>query len=605
MLTKEYQFICDEVLKIVESDFSGDIVKEDYENGIHVKFDGTNAVIGCSRKPHFARGIFLLAQNYKKGPFEITQKPNFDALSNSLDMARNGVFTVDGIRKWITYSAALGFTGFSMNTEDLYELEGYPRHGYMRGRYSKEDLKAIVEYCDAFGMTTGPSVQSLGHRGQYLQWGEARPIKDTAQCLLVDEPKTYEFLEKSYALMRECYPNATGIGVSLSESHDLGTGRFMDLHGYEPRSAIYGRHAKRVAELCEKYGFKSKTMSGDMFFRMKSKSRNYYDPEVELSAEDAKNIDKDMEIMYWDYYHTKKEDYKHYIEQHRRLGRRLVLKSAIWTWEGYIEDTNFTIATAIPFLQAAIEMGERRFSVGTYGDYGTECSFMRSIGSLAIYSEYCYRGLDCTMEDICEASEFLTKMPYKNMMEIGKIHSDYHDDYRFAAKVMCGDMFYNFVNIQYDYAKAREDIAYAAKKAKEYMEQNDRHHDYYEYCYYCAKLTLLKLDLINKIRPAYENGDKEYLRQAAEKDIPEFVKDMYTFMELFKKEWLRDKKSMGIEVVLIRLAGAAAQAHLRAQQITSYLNGETDKILELEEKLIEDKEKVWEYRLFSASEWKI
>ena len=602
MLKNEYQYIKEEILALVESDFSGEITTEEFD-GVSVKFDGKNAVIGCSTKPQFARGVFLLAKDYKKGAFEIKQKSSFQHLTASLDVARNGVFTLEAIKKWVASMAALGFTGLGFNMEDIYEMEGYPRFGYMRGRYTKEDLKEINRICESFGIEVSPSVQSLGHMAQYLQWGEASSIKDTEQCLLVDEPKTYEFLEKAYALMRECFPTSNLISIHLDEAHDLGTGKFMDKHGYEPRSSIFQRHAARVFELCKKYGFRVR-MSGDMFFRMKGNG-NYYDPSVVLTPEDAKNVPDEMLIGYWDYYHTDKADFHHYIKQHRNLGHEVLLGSAIWTWEGYVEDINFTIKTAIPFIQAAVESGSTRFNAATYGDHGSETNFMRSIGSLAIYSEYCYRGLDCTIEDVYEAADFLTKLPIKHRIEIGKVHSQYHDDYKFAKKIMLGDIFYNFVNIPYDYNVALADVSHAEKKAKEYMDMLDRNHDFYEYSYYVAKMTREKLELINKVRPAYEKGDREYLKLAAEKLIPEYVEDMTTFIELFKTEWLKDKRSNGIEVVMLRLASAREQAYYRSQQLTNYLNGNIKTIPELDEKLIEDKRKTWHSRLFSASTWKI
>ncbi len=602
MLTKEFLFIKEEILRLVEVDFSGDITVTQFD-GVSIKFDGENAVIGCSSKVQFARGVFLLAQNYKNGAFEITQKPRFEVFGNMLDISRNGAFTIDAIRHWVTCSAALGYTHFMMYMEDMYELEDYPRFGYMRGRYTKDELKEINRICESFGIEVIPSVQSLGHMAQYLQWSEASSIKDTEQCLLVDEPKTYIFLEKAFALMRECFPKSKIICISLDETHDLGTGNFMKKHGYEPRSEIFQRHAARVFELCKKYGFRAR-MSGDMFFRMKGKGY-YYDSSVELTPEDAKNIPEDMIIGYWDYYNTKKEKHHHFIKQHKNLGHDITLSSAVWTWEGYVEDTVFTLQTSVPFLQAAIESGEKMFFAYTFGDHGSETNFMRSIGSFAIFSEYCYRGLDCTDEDIFKASEFLTKMPYEHKLQIGKIHADYHEDYRLAKKLMLGDIFYNLVNVQYDYQRVLTDVSDAEQKCSEYSKLNDRYKDYYEYCYYVARLTREKLEIIHNLRPAYETGDKEYLKLVAEQKLPEYINDMTAFIEIFKKEWLKYKKPFGLEVVLLRLASAREQAYLRSQQLSSYLNGETTSILELDEKLIENNYKIWETRLFTTSVWKI
>ena len=63
MLKNEYQYIKEEILALVESNFSGEITIEEFD-GVSVKFDGKNAVIGCSTKPQFARGVFLLAKDF-------------------------------------------------------------------------------------------------------------------------------------------------------------------------------------------------------------------------------------------------------------------------------------------------------------------------------------------------------------------------------------------------------------------------------------------------------------------------------------------------------------------------------------------------------------
>lgn len=602
MLSSEYLYVKEEILKLTEVDFTGRISIENFD-GVSVKFDGTDAVIGCQSKVQFARGIFLLAQNYKNGAFEIEQKPNFEILASMLDVSRNGVFTIPSIKYWVTATAALGYTHFLLYMEDVYELEGYPRFGYMRGRYTKEELKEINRICEALGVEVIPTVQSLGHMAQYLQWGEASAIKDTDQCLLVDEPKTYVFLEKAFALMRECFPTSKLLNVVLDEAFDLGTGKFMKLHGYEPRSKIFGRHAERVFDLCKKYGFRAR-MAGDMFFRMKGNG-NYYDNSVELTPDDAKNIPADMLIGYWDYYHTEKSKYHHYIKQHKNLGHDIVLGGAVWTWEGYVEDTVFTWQASVPFLEAAIESGEKYFFAYTFGDHGSETNFIRSIGSFAIFSEYCYRGIDCKKEDICAVSTFLTKMPYSHKFDIGKIHSDYHEDYRLAKKLMLGDVFYNLVNIKYDYDKVLNDLTAAEEKCAEFMKLNDRYRDYYEYCYFVAKLTREKLYIINSIRPAYQSNDRNCLWLLAKEKLPEFINDMTEFIEIFKKEWLKYKKPNGLEVVLLRLAASREQAYLRSQQIISYLNQEIDRISELDEELIENNHKVWETRLFTTSVWHI
>lgn len=603
MLKKEQKYIGSEILKLVESSFSGEITVEEFD-GVRVRFDGENAVIGCSSKVQFARGVFLLAKNYKNGAFEITQKPHFDLLGISIDVSRNGVYTVDTLKKWVVNLAALGFTHISLYLEDVYELEKYPRFGYMRGRYTKEEFIEFNEYAELFGVEIVPTVQSLGHMAQYLQWREAAPIKDTANCLLVDEPKTYEFLETAVAFMRECFPKAKYLNICADEAHDLGSGNYLRRNGYESKTELVKRHAIKMFEIADKYGF-SPFMYSDMFYRSVSKTGQYYDKNVHLTPKMSEELPEDMMICYWDYYHTSKEDFTYFINEHKQLKRRLMLLSAVWTWEGFVEDTFFTYKTAVPFVRAALETGEKSFMAAFWGDKGNETNYFHSMGSLAIFSEHCYRGLDCTDEDIFAVSEFLTKMPYENKFSIGKIHSDFHDDNHFSTKHIYGDIFFNLANIRYDYDKTLGDVLEAQQKTAEYMAAKDKNYKYYELCHYVAKLTAEKLELMHTVRPAYESGNREYLRLAAEQKIPQFMMDCRTFIEIFKKDWLAYKKSNGIEVVMLRLAAVIEQASYRREQLMQYLNGEISVIPELEEKLIVDPERTWDFKTFSPSTWKI
>ncbi len=599
MLNQEQSFIKEKIFNFVDSEYTGEIEIIDFD-GIKISYDGKKAVIGCKTRPQFARALLLLSMKWEEGAFELVQKPHFDMLAFSLDVARNGVFTINSLKRWVETLAALGFTHISLYMEDVFELEGYPRLGYLRGRYSREEMTEFSRYCDAFGLEVIPNVQSLGHMGQYLQWEEAKPIRDTSECLLVDEPKTYEFLEKAISYMREIFPNAKYLSLNLDEAHDLGTGVFADKKGYEPRSEIFQRHAARMYEIAKKYNF-NPTIDGDMFFRNKSKFHHYYDASVHLTPKDAATIPEDMIITYWDYYHLDKKDYQHYLDEHMNLGRPMKLIGAIWTWEGFVDDTPFTYKTSIPFLQVALENKQKMFMCAVFGDNGEETNYLHSIPCLPIFSEYCYRGLDCTEKDIFEVSEFLTKMPFERKFELGRVHGGLNDDYYFSRKMIYGDIFYNLTNIKYDYDTVMKEVTTARDKAYEYMQEKDRHFDYYQLVHQIAKLTAIKCELLNKVREAYDNGDKDYLEKVANEKIPQLIEDYRLFIELYKKDWLNDKKPNGIEHVIIRIGGAIEMAKLRSEQLNDYLEGRLSTIVELDEKLIEDDFKVWHSKVMSPS----
>ena len=58
-----------------------------------------------------------------------------------LDVSRNGVMKVEKVKEFVDYVKLFGYNSLMLYTEDTYEIEGEPYFGYLRGRYSKEELK--------------------------------------------------------------------------------------------------------------------------------------------------------------------------------------------------------------------------------------------------------------------------------------------------------------------------------------------------------------------------------------------------------------------------------------------------------------------------------
>ena len=77
----------------------------------------------------------------------------------------------------------------------------YPYLGYLRGRYTAEELQELDTYAWESGVELVPCIQTLAHLEQFLQWNENIDMRDNDTCLLVDEPKVYDFIA---AELRAC-----------------------------------------------------------------------------------------------------------------------------------------------------------------------------------------------------------------------------------------------------------------------------------------------------------------------------------------------------------------------------------------------------------------
>lgn len=112
-----------------------------------------------------------------------------------LDCSRNAVMKPEAVKRMIDCLEKMGYNTLELYTEDTYEVEGEPYFGYLRGRYTGAELKDLDKYAKAHGIELIPCIQTLAHftcPAKLARFGE---IIDVNDILLIDEDKTYEFID--------------------------------------------------------------------------------------------------------------------------------------------------------------------------------------------------------------------------------------------------------------------------------------------------------------------------------------------------------------------------------------------------------------------------
>ena len=66
----------------------------------------------------------------------------------------------------IVYMAKMGLDMLMLYTEDMFKMDQYPYFGYMRGAYTKDEIKEIVAFGEKYGVELVPCIQTLAHLGQ-------------------------------------------------------------------------------------------------------------------------------------------------------------------------------------------------------------------------------------------------------------------------------------------------------------------------------------------------------------------------------------------------------------------------------------------------------
>ena len=128
---------------------------------------------------------------------------HFEHFGVMIDCSRNAVMKVETLKRFIDCLAKMGYDTLELYTEDTYTIEDEPYFGYLRGRYTSQELKEIDGYAKARGIELIPCVQTLGHFTALVRNSRFKEIVDCNDILLVDEEKTYEFIEKIFKALAE------------------------------------------------------------------------------------------------------------------------------------------------------------------------------------------------------------------------------------------------------------------------------------------------------------------------------------------------------------------------------------------------------------------
>lgn len=348
--------------------------------------DASRALIRYSTVAQALRGLGSLLSQVAPGQDTYVERMPFDSFGVMLDCSRNAVMKPDHIKSWMRQLALLGYNTLLLYTENTYALPDEPCFGYMRGRYTADELRDLDAYADTLGIELIGCIQTLGHLEHLLKWSPYRPIKDTSSVLLVDDDRTYALIDKMLSLFARTY-RSRRIHIGMDETHDLGRGRYMDRHGYKRGYDLFNRHLKRVVELCNRHGLNPMIWS-DMYFRMGNPSQSYYDPATVIPEDVQKAIPPETALVYWDYDHEDQTFYEDWIQRHRQLGHEPIMASGIRTWGGHFWYAHQkTAKTVPPCLRACRDTGVKEIFFTLWADDGAYCEYDSALAGLAYAAE--------------------------------------------------------------------------------------------------------------------------------------------------------------------------------------------------------------------------
>lgn len=582
-LDKGIDILSDE-LKVEQSNEGYPIHITQREGPITVKNKNGQGEITYQHAIHFYRALGLWLENYdKQAEFEINEVPQFQMNGVMLDASRNAVLTVNGIKDMLKKMAVMGLNTLMVYTEDTYEVEDYPYFGYMRGRYTEEELKACDEYAANLGIEMIPCIQTLAHLTEALKWNYAIELRDTADILLAGEEKTYQFLEKIIEAASKPF-KSNRIHIGMDEAHQLGLGKYLEKNGYEERFSIMNRHLDDVVAITKKLNLKPMIWS-DMYFRLGSKQGSYYDLEADIPEDVVKSI-PDTQLVYWDYYHTDVDFYRTFIQKHQQLKSDPIFAGGVWTWNGISPNYGKAIATTEAAITACKQEGVQETFVTMWGDNGAETPWITALPILQLYAEHSYHE-KVTKKHVAQRFQFCCDGDYEDFMYFNQLdetpgvskdnlHESNPSKFLLWQDLLIGLYDENIRGLPLGdhYTKLTSNL----EKAKQSNQSWSSLFDFYQQL---ADVLSIKAEYGVKLKQAYDAKNKEKV-----KVLQSQLDDLYTKVDSLRKKhrtlWFSMNKAFGWEIIEIRYGGVLARIDTVNHRLNQWLQDEISIIEELD-----------------------
>lgn len=557
-----------------------------------VKCDGKAAQITYSSDVEFYRAVGHILQ--ADGKVDKTEKAHFDSCGAMYDNSRNGVMSMAYNKKMIANLAMLGLNTYLMYMEDVYEVEGEPLFGYMRGAYTTEELKEIDDFAFALGIEVVPCIQTLAHLDCFLRHTKAREkYHDVDNVMEVGKPEVLDLIDRMFSTLSKCF-RSKKMHAGMDEAYAVGRGKYLDHNGYQPRKQVMKRHIEAVSEIAKKYDYYLLVWD-DMFYRGEGS---------ELSGIRPDN----MHIVYWNYYDETEEQYLDKLDIRLADDPDAYFAGGAWRWGTNVPCHRKTVITTEKALNACIKRNVRNVFTTSWGDDGNETPLDCHWLGIAMFSEFNYMA-EFDMEAYKAKLMWLTGMSFDEWMlqdTINNFCDECENTNSFEKIALLQDPLCGMHDAYVRYAGEKADLTAhyngLADRFEMMAARLDKNSDLNAFYAALCRALALKWNLGIRAADAYKAENKVALQNIAESVIPSLVDLLDKARVARRTIWMAESKLEGFEYIDSRFGTQMARCRTLADLINMYLEGKIDKIEPLEKERIYSKGEPYIFRMVAHSQ---
>ena len=500
-----------------------------------------------------------------------------------IDCSRNAVVKVGQIKKLIDYISAFGYNQLMLYTEDTYEIDGEPLFGYMRGRFSQEELKEVDDYAFKKGVELIPCIQTLAHLTQIFRHAPYAQLHDIDDCIMMEADKTYELIEKMIATCAKCF-RSKRIHLGMDEAINLGLGIYHIKKGYKPKAELLFDHIMKVYDMAKKYGYTEPKVWYDQF------AWGTYGPDFYIADTDtpvrngefADNLPKDLKIVYWDYneWGFQGNTYDYHIPFYKDINGNLSFAGSVYKCSGMLALNKRSISEARISIDTCKKHGLDDYLVTCWSDNGSEASVFSTLPGL-------YAIAKIARDEEIDKAEFeqIVGVKYDDFLLLDKVNAPGNAEhgYRQIAPIyLYNDIFQNVADgLVYDglnefYAERAEELKRVQGGEFQYL---------FDGAVKLCDILSVKAELGKKIRQAYSENKNEQLACLLQ-EIQVVLDKLEDYEKTYRKQWNYENKTFGYYYISLKFGTLKERLCYCKETLEDYLENRISKIEELEEEVI-------------------
>ena len=529
------------------------------------------------------RGFAKLVSAMKSGEdVHCEEHPFCKANGAMVDVSRANVLNLDTVKFMMRKMALMGQNQLMLYTEDILEVKSRPYFGYMRGRYSVEEIKELDAYAITLGIELIPCLELLSHMSAVLQWPATGAYKDTPLTLYVGKKETYDFIADVLDAISEAFTSRK-LHMGFDETHDMGTGSYFFDHGEKIDSqAAFFEHLKRVSGMAAERGFEPMIWS-DMpfyFFGRHLEGYKVYDSRIVL-PDNIGELFAGARPVFWAYGDMGVENFEKLFDEHKKIPGETMFAGGVWIWSGFAPLYELSKKATISAMTACKNKGIKEV-LATVWTNGSEGSSILTLAGMTWFADIDYVG-EYKEESVKKC--FADATGGLNIDEFMLLESLEHptEDSFCATRALCyNDPMIPLIDahipeggVGAHYKKTTEAIRAVAEKQGAFAP---------------AFLQLLRLselledkaDFGIKLKAAYDKQDKEEMRTLADL-CDAMIEKIKALREQHKATFFTYNKPFGWELHDMRYGMMLMRFETTKERINDYLSGKLDRLEELEE----------------------